>query len=138
MRDLAVYPDPVIVTLDALRNGGFLSDPVVAQGEVKISRSLPARDSTTSRADLVVSDDGEAYEGSSEITEAALVRVSVWDNNAFRATEVARYARAYLLAYLGDARVVDFRRGTRPLPTTDPDDGSPLTSFTIIARLKAE
>lgn len=137
MKPLIVFPDPVLVTLTALRTGGFLADPVVAEANPTVTRTLPERDSTTTRPAITVADDGDAG-GGSRVTENATVRITVWDTDAHRAKHLARLARAYLVAYPGDALSGGFRDGTRPFTTTDPDDGTELASFVITSRLKPE
>lgn len=133
-KPLVIFPDPLVVALRALRGPFALTLPAGAS----ISRTLPKRDAATSAPAVVVADDGDAGSGSWPVSEDALLRVSVWDNDFARAGQIARTARAHLLAYPGDGASRGFTRGTRPLTGTDPDDGTPVATFTIIARLKAE
>lgn len=137
-KPLVVFPDPIVVGLDALRDGGFADLPEVAATGLTISATLPERDADTEEPALVVANDGDAYSGFWPVSENAILRVTVWDADAFRAGRLARLARAHLLAYPGGPGSRGFTRGTLPLPATDPDDDSPLSSFTIIARLRAE
>lgn len=137
MRPLLVFPDPVVVTLGVLR-GAFLALPEVAATGVTISHAMPARTADTIAPSILVADDGDAYTGSWPVHEDALMRVTVWDRSPFRAARLARLARAYLLADPGSPISRGFRAGARPFPSTDPDDATPLASFTITARLRAE
>lgn len=132
-----IFPDPIIETLRVLR-GPFLADPEVAATRAKVSRTMPKRTADTVDPDVLVADDGDAFTGAWPVSEDVIVRVTVWDADGARAGRLARRARAYLLAYSGDSRVRAYRAATHPLTTTDPDDGTPLSSFTITARLKAE
>ena len=137
-RPLVVFPDPIVVTLRALRSGGFRDDPLVSTTGATVTRTLPDRDADTEAPSVVVANDGDAGDGFWPVSENALMRITVWDRDAHRAASLARLARAYLLANLGGAGSRGVRGGTLPTLSTDPDDGTPLSSFTIIARLKAE
>lgn len=138
MKPLVVFPDPLVVGLRVLREEGFASVPEVVASGATISRSMPERTLDTVEPSILVANDGDAGTGHWPVSEDAVLRVTVWDKSAHRASRLARLARAHLLAYPGDATSRGFARGTTPLPSTDPDDGTPLSSFTIIARLKAE
>lgn len=133
-KPLLVFPDPIVVALRVLRTAFAATLP---SGST-VSRSLPARTSSTASPSVVVADDGDAGTSRWPVSEDALLRVTVWDNDPHRAGRIAASARAHLLADPGAADSRGFTGGTRPLAGTDPDDGTPLSSFTIIARLRAE
>lgn len=138
MKPLVVFPDPIVVALRALREDGFLADPLVAATGATVSRKMPERNADTVAPSVLVANDGDAGTGFWPVSEDALLRVTVWDRDPVRASALARRARAYLMAHPGAADSRGFARGTTPLPATDPDDDTPLSSFTIIARLRAE
>ncbi|WP_353950003.1 hypothetical protein V6K52_10125 [Knoellia sp. S7-12] len=85
----------------------------------------------------LVADDGDAGTGAWPASEDAVVRVTVWAPDAHDASGLASRLRAHLLAYGGDAASRGFAGGSRALPSLDPDDGSPLATFTVTARLRA-
>jgi hypothetical protein len=137
VKPLVVFPDPIVVGLRVLR-GDFLSLPEVAATGATVSHKMPARDADTVEPSILVANDGDAGTGHWPVSEDALLRVTVWDRDPVRASWLARTARAHLLADPGAADSRGFTRGSTPLPATDPDDGTPLSSFTIIARLRPE
>lgn len=136
-RPLIVFPDAVVEVLRVVRASVLTVEEVSATSAVA-SRTMPKRDSSTTRPDLLVADDGDAGTSYWPVTSDALMRISVWDNDSHRAGRLARLTSAHLLAYKGDSKIRGFRSASRPFTTTDPDDATPLASFTIIARLKAE
>lgn len=136
-KPVIVFPDAVLVGLTALREGPFADLPEVVAADLSVSRSIPDRDVYTAHPALSVSDDGDAG-GTNRVTEEALLRISVWDMDAFRGLRLARLARAYLLAYGGSPASRGFSDASHPFSTEDPDDGTPLASFTITARLRPE
>lgn len=136
-KPLLVFPDVVVVTLTALR-GDFARHPEVVASGATISRKMPARTAETAEPSILVADDGDAGTGVWPVSEDAIVRITVWDNDAHRATRLARLARAHLLAYPGAAGSRGFTGGIRPFSSTDPDDATPISSFTLTARLRAE
>jgi hypothetical protein len=147
--------DPTSHVLDRLTAGGLAATPpfalVVRDGEAGSARIVV-------RGELVVHADGTAVSGSGiatwteRVLESGEVRIEAPSatGESDAAEDAARSgglpvveaivpARAVVsAAYRGDTSVLDYRNGARPIPTTDPDDGTPLASFTIICRLKAE
>ena len=133
-KPLVIFADPVTVALRVLR-GAFAA--TLDAGDT-ITHSLPKRDVDTLTSAVIVADDGDAGTSVKFVAENAILRVSVWDKDAHRAGRIAASARAHLLADPGAADSRGFTGGTRPFVTNDPDDGTPVSSFTIIARLRAE
>lgn len=136
-KPFVLFPDPIAESLRVLRDG-FLADPDVSPTGATVSRSMPSRTADTAAPAVLVALDGDAGSDYWPAGADALMRVSVWDADPFRALRLANLAQAHLLAYPGDAKVRDYRFNGIPFPTTDPDDGSPVASFIIIARLRAE
>lgn len=84
---------------------------------------------------FLVANDGET--GRTNADQTANVRVTVWAATAEQARQLAAWARAVLLASNGDGEHVrHYSRQTGMLPTTDPDSGNPICSFTVAARLR--
>lgn len=135
-KPLVIFPDPIAVGLRALR-GAFAAHADVASTAATISRTMPNRTADTEAPSVLVADDGDAGSGYWPVSEDAVLRVTVWDASPHRAGHLARLARAHLLTYPGDADSRGFTAGTRPFPSTDPDDETPISSFTITARLRA-
>lgn len=65
--------------------------------------------------------------------ERATVAVSVWTDEEAAAYSLARLAYSALLAYPGGSSVRAFRPVAGPIPTTDPESGGPLSTFTVEA-----
>lgn len=134
-RPLVVFPDGAEETLRVVR-GLLALDVELAESGLTAHRTMPARDVYTAAPALLVADDGDAGTGFWPVGSDALMRLSVWASSPYRAHYLARLTSAHLMAYAGDARVRGFRFASRPFATTDPDDGTPIASFTITARLK--
>jgi hypothetical protein len=66
----------------------------------------------------------------------ATVRVSVWHTSEARALALAGLCQALMLAHAGDGEVRLFTPVSGPFPASDPDNGNPLASFTVAARLR--
>lgn len=70
------------------------------------------------------------------VTATAALRVQVWADTEIATEDLAEVCKAILLSYLGDANTRGFREGVGPLPTTDPDSGTPLAYFTAAMHLR--
>lgn len=134
-RPFVVFADPIVEALRVLR-GALVIDPDLAESGLTAHRTMPERTVDTAAPVVVVTDDGDAGSGYWPVSEDALIRVTVWASSPYRAHYLAGRLRAHLAAYGGDARLRGFTAATRALSATDPDDGSPLTSFTATARLR--
>lgn len=66
----------------------------------------------------------------------ATVRVSVWHTSEARALALAGLCQALMLAHVGDGEVRLYSPVSGPFPASDPDNGNPIASFTVAARLR--
>lgn len=73
---------------------------------------------------------------SRRVAETASLRVAVWHTSEARALALAQLCRALLLAHPGDSGVRVFSALAGPFPASDPDNGNPIASFTVAARLR--
>lgn len=70
------------------------------------------------------------------VVERATVRVAVWGESDASGLALAQLARGLLVSYRGGSGVRSFSTLVGPTPTDDPDSGSPLSYFTVEARLR--
>lgn len=70
------------------------------------------------------------------IVETATVRVTVWHTTAAAAAALAQRVRAVLLSYPGGPDVRSVAQVSGPVPTIDPEGGTPLSTFSVAARLR--
>lgn len=131
MNTLVRFPDPLSATLDVLRarvpalaagvTFGTLRPEVKKDGGPRLPYVCLSVDTVT---------------GQYPVVSSAVVRVAVWGTSDAKGLDLARVCHAVLRAYEGDSKVRSFGQGTDPIPTSDPDSGSPLSYFTVSARLK--
>ncbi|MDG4801719.1 hypothetical protein [Micromonospora sp. WMMD980] len=70
------------------------------------------------------------------VAATSTVRVTVWAESEAAGVALAFRILATLLDYPGGPAVRSFGHYTGPLPTTDPDNGRPVASITVGARLR--
>lgn len=70
------------------------------------------------------------------VNETATIRVAVWHRTEAEGLALIQAIRAVLCSYPGGSEVRSIRPLTGPLPTLDPDTGSPLSSITVAVRLR--
>lgn len=129
---LYTFGDPLMGTLAVLRGATAPAGTAPTFGTLV---PAPAATGAPSLPYVLVAVDGESSRTNADAT--AVVRVTVWAATAAQARTLAGWTRAVLLASLGDgAHVRHYGRGAGLLPTTDPDSGTPLCSFTVAARLR--
>lgn len=134
----ASFDDPVLAVVEALR--GLLAgrtEPFAAGATVgtllPFTRALEAPSLPYVHVRL---DASAPQYGRSGALEVASLGVSVWGRTDYDTLALARLCRALLADYGGDARVFSLTPLAGPTPTNDPDSGSPLSSFTLAARLR--
>lgn len=127
-RPLVDFPDPMLATLAVLRAAG-----TAATFGTKTPDAFPAGSIPAPPYAMVAVD---ASSLRTLVAETVTLRVSVWGTDDVSGYALARHLRATLLAYAGDALVRSYAALTGPVPTHDPDDGKPLATFTVAARLR--
>jgi predicted small lipoprotein YifL len=124
-----VFPDPMLATLTVLR----ALAPSEATYGTKQPEEFPADNVPTPPYAMVRTDFQQtAY----PVLQTATIRVTVWGASEASGLALAGRLMAYLLSYAGDTEVRGFGDLTGPLPTTDPDTGRPISTFTVAARLR--
>jgi len=68
----------------------------------------------------------------------ARLRLLVWSDDADEAWDVASYLHGLLLASSGDADHSGYLYRTGPGRATDPDYGTPLSAFVVVAKMRAQ
>lgn len=129
---LTVFPDAQLSTLAILR----AADPAYVDG---VTFGVDPLDPTKGIAlpYVAVKIDGTRVRaGANRTDREASLRVSVWHSTEAKSLALAEKVLAILAAFEGDANVRKFQERTAPLPTTDPDSGSPLSFFIVAARLR--
>ncbi len=133
MKPAVVFPDPMLAVLEILRDRlpateaatlslGTLSPDEFADG------AFPGKPYAMVRLDFA----STRY----PIVETATIRVGVWGDSEAKGLRLAQVVRAVLLSYEGGSKVRSVSPLTGPYPTEDPDDGTPLSYFTVAARLR--
>ncbi|GAA4981236.1 hypothetical protein [Actinopolymorpha pittospori] len=125
-RPIVDFPDAILATLGVLRaRVASATFGTKAPEEYPTAPAAPyvavAVDSSTVRY---------------PVTETVSLRLAVWGVDDASGYALARHLRAVLLAYEGGPEVRSYGPLTGPIPTTDPATGSPLSTFTVAARLR--
>lgn len=129
------FPDPILETLKVLRAEfpAYVETADVDCGSLQIEEANAAG-VTLPYLGVFLDDDDTRY----PVTSDALLRLTVWTPEDWRALEIGKVARAILRDHRG-SKIRSFGDpSTGPIPSTDPDSGQPLATMTITARLKPE
>lgn len=129
------FADPILETLKVLRAElpGFVETADVDAGSVQVE-DANAAGVTLPYLMVALDDDDTRY----PVTSSALLRLTVWAGEDWRALEISKIARAVLRDHRGATVRSYGDPATGPIPSTDPDSGQPLATQTITARLKPE
>jgi hypothetical protein len=130
VKPLVTFPDVMLSTVTYLRPALAARTEAFAEG-VTIGTVFP-RDGEIPF--VMVRQDGQSI--AQRIDASATVRVSVWHTSEARALALAGLCQALLLAHPGDDEVRLFSPIGGPFPAADPDNGNPLASFSVAARLR--
>lgn len=125
-----IFPDSMLETVTYLRTALPLREELYADG-VTVGTKLPKDGQVPF---VRVRQEGASL--SYRVAETVSLRVSVWHTSEARGLALAQLCRALLLAHPGDSSVRGFGPLSGPFPADDPDNGNPLCSFTIAARLR--
>lgn len=132
MRPLVTFADARIATLDLLRERLASYAPSATAG-TKTPEELGTN--YPGAPYVMVALDASAPDPNG-VVETVTVRVAVWGESDAAGQALAQTAHALLLAYEGGVDVRSFAERTGPVPTGDPESGSPLSSFTVAARMR--
>lgn len=120
-----VFPDAMLSILNILR---------AAFPEIRFGTITPEEMRDAPVPYVMVRTDGSSTRY--PIVETTTIRVSVWHATEAQGIALAQRLLAILLVHSGDEAVRSVSMLTGAFPTSDPDTGSPLSSFTIAARLR--
>lgn len=73
---------------------------------------------------------------SKRVDEDATIRISVWHKTEAQGLALAQACRALLTSYEGGSTIRVITSLTGPVPTSDPESGDPLSTFTVAVRLR--
>lgn len=133
MKPLIVFPDAMLAVVETLRDRLEMIDEgaqVTVGTKVAFDRSLDK----SNLPYVLVRLDGSTL--SRQVDEEATVRVSVWHSTEAKGLALAQACRALLLSYEGGAKIRVITPLTGAIPTSDPESGDPLSSFTVAVRLR--
>lgn len=126
MSNLAVtFPDAMLAVLNIIR-------PVMPT--VRFGTALFQDTPDKPVPYVMVRLDGSAT--SYPVVETATIRLSVWHKTEAEALALAQQLRGVLCGYPGGSHVRSIAPLAGAIPTLDPDNGLPLSSFTVAARLR--
>lgn len=128
------FPDAVLETLKVLRAElpGYVETADVDCGSLQVEDATQSPDVSLPYLGVFLDDDDTRY----PVTSEALLRLTVWAAEEWRALEIGKIARAVLRDHRGATVRSYGDPSTGPIPSSDPDSGQPLATQTITARLK--
>lgn len=127
---ITLFPDVMLSAVTYLRSAlAARAEPYAA--DVTVGTVFP-RDGETPF--VLVRQDGQTI--AKRLDAEATVRVTVWHTTEAKALALARLCQALLVAHPGDAEVRLFSPMNGPFPAADPDNGTPLASLSVAARLR--
>ena len=135
MKPAIIFPDAMKAVVDVIRQQLTQTSLPVAQ-----SATVGTRVPVTTAAErsslpyVLVRLDGSAL--NRQVDEVASIRIAIWHTTEANGLALAQIIRALLLAYPGDNSIRAINPLTGPIPTSDPESGDPLSSFTVAVRLR--
>lgn len=136
MKPRVVFPDPMLAVVNILRTRlASLPSSAAATGAT-VGTRVPV-DKTLDKTYLpfiLVRLDGSTL--NHRVDEEATIRVSVWHDSEAKGIALAQACRAILLSYEGGSEIRVATPLTGVIPTSDPESGDPLSSFTVAVRLR--
>lgn len=135
MKPAIIFPDAMLAVVEVLRDKLDHVDQAYAQG-VTVGTRVPNDKSidAPSLPYVMVRLDGSSL--TQRVDEEALIRIAVWHTSESKGISLAQAARAVLLAYEGGQKIRVINPLTGPVPTSDPESGEPLSSFTVAVKLR--
>lgn len=128
-----IFPDAQLAVRDLLRTLLAGRTEPYATGATVSTRELPGADGTHPLPYVQVRSDGKFRD--SRLDGRATVRVLAYGGDVGKSESLASLCEALLLA-ASSAEVRGSSSVTGPIPTDDPENGLPLSYFTITARLR--
>lgn len=135
MKPRIVFPDPMLAVVELLRDNFQTITLDYAQG-VTIGTRVPT-DRALDKSYLpyvLVRLDGSTL--TQQVNEAATIRISVWHTTEAKGIALAQVCRALLLSHEGGTNIRVVKPLTGPIPSSDPESGDPLSTFTVSVSLR--
>lgn len=135
MKPAIIFPDAMLAVIEALKlKLDLVSNEYVTN--YTIGTRVPG-DKSLDKSTLpyiLVRLDGSTL--SRVVDETATVRVAVWHISESKGLALAGVLRALLLSYEGDSKIRAIQSLTGIIPSSDPESGDPLSSFTVAVHLR--
>lgn len=135
MKTTIIFPDAMLAVIDVLRDKLDHVDQDVVSG-YSIGTKIP-QDKTIDAPSLpyiMVRLDGSSLD--KRLDEEATIRVAVWHKTEAQGLALAQVARAVLLSYEGGPAIRVINPLSGAIPSSDPESGAPLSSFTVAVKLR--
>lgn len=135
MKPIITFPDAMLAVVEALRDRLELVDQAYAQGTT-VGTKVPTDKSLDKKhvPYILVRLDGSTL--TQQVNEEATIRVSVWHSTEAKGIALAQACRALLLSFEGNAQIRVCKPLSGVIPTSDPESGDPLSSFTVAVSLR--
>lgn len=135
MKPTIIFPDAMLAVVEVLRDRLELVDQTYVEG-FTVGTKVPADKSLDKRVlpYILVRLDGSTL--TQQVNEEATIRISVWHSTEAKGIALAQACRALLLSYGGGAKIRVIQPLTGTIPSSDPESGDPLSSFTVAVSLR--
>lgn len=135
MKPAIIFPDPMLAVVEVLRDRLEMVDQTYVQG-FTVGTKVPADKSLDKKLlpYILVRLDGSTL--TQQANEEATIRISVWHRTEAQGIALAQACRALLLSYGGGAKIRVIKPLTGTIPSSDPESGDPLSSFTVAVSLR--
>lgn len=135
MKPRIIFPDPMLAAVELLRDSFQSINLDYAQG-VTIGTRVP-EDKALDKSYLpyvLVRLDGSTL--IQQVHEQATIRISVWHSTEAKGIALAQVCRALLLSFEGGTKIRVVKPLTGPIPSSDPESGEPLSTFTVALTMR--
>lgn len=135
MKPTIIFPDAMLAVVEVLRDRLELVDQTYVEG-FTVGTKVPADKSLDKKTlpYVLVRLDGSTL--TQQVNEEATIRISVWHSTEAKGIALAQACRALLLSYGGGAKIRVIKPLSGTIPTSDPESGDPLSSFTVAVMLR--
>jgi hypothetical protein len=135
MKPTIIFPDPMLAVVEVLRDRLEMVDQTYVEG-FTVGTKVPADKSIDKKflPYILVRLDGSTL--TQQVNEEATIRISVWHRTEAQGIALAQACRALLLSYGGGAKIRVTKPLTGTIPSSDPESGDPLSSFTVAVVLR--
>lgn len=137
MKPQIIFPDPMLAVVTLLRDQLSAVSLDFAQN-VTVGTRVPEDRSVDNNylPYVLVRLDGSTL--NKRVDENATIRISVWHTTEAKGIALAQVCRALLLSHEGGAAIRVIQPLTGVIPTSDPESGDPLSTFTVAVRMRPQ